>query len=141
MARSAELQELCKQFMEAMLKGDTAWLERVCSSDDGITMIGTDPKEWYEGQSAARRALRIWARDMGLSRIRLADSNVKAYSEGDHGWASCHPKYIMPDGTELRSRMTIVFHRQGGEWKIVQLHGSLGVANQDTAGLEGMEIP
>ncbi len=40
--------------------------------------------------------------------------------------------YLLPDGSKLPFRMTAVFQKQEGQWRIVQLHGSLGVPNAET---------
>ena len=36
---------------------------------------------------------------------------------------------ILTDGTEASFRWTAVFRQEGGEWKMIQGHASIGVAN------------
>ena len=42
----------------------------------------------------------------------------QAYSEGDVGWVADRPKFRLPDGTELPVRMSIVFAKEDGQWKM-----------------------
>ena len=41
---------------------------------------------------------------------------------------------ILEDGTEIPTRSTAVFHREDGEWKMVQGHKSVGVSNEELFG-------
>jgi hypothetical protein len=44
------------------------------------------------------------------------------------------PKFRLPDGKEIQARFTTVFHREHGEWRIVQHHVSIGVPNEEAIG-------
>ena len=46
------------------------------------------------------------------------------------------PKFRLPDGTEIPLRMTFVFVREEGEWKVAQQHISIGVPNEQIVGQE-----
>jgi len=61
-------------------------------------------------------------------------SDLHAFAEGTVGWASERRTSQLPNGKEISIRETFVFHQEEGEWKIVQLHVSLGIPN---AGLFG----
>jgi hypothetical protein len=47
---------------------------------------------------------------------------------------ACRAELRLPDGGELPFRITCVLHREEGEWKFVQSHASIGVANEQTVG-------
>ena len=40
----------------------------------------------------------------------------------------------LPDGTAISMRSTLVFHRENGEWKLVQQHNSVGIPNEEVVG-------
>jgi SnoaL-like protein len=46
---------------------------------------------------------------------------------------------ILEDGTEILTRSTAVFHREDGEWKMVQGHTSVGISNEDLFGSEPLD--
>lgn len=59
---------------------------------------------------------------------------LECFEEGSVGWCQDNPVAVMPDGSVLHTRMTAVFHLEGVAWKIVQLHFSFGIANEETFG-------
>ncbi len=59
-----------------------------------------------------------------------------AFEEGTVGWVADQGTFRMPDGTEVPFRMTVVVHREDGDWKVVQEHASIGVRNEDALGVE-----
>jgi class 3 adenylate cyclase len=59
---------------------------------------------------------------------------LECFEEGSVGWCQDNPVVVMPDGSELESRMTLVMHVEGVSWKILQLHFSFGIANEETFG-------
>jgi hypothetical protein len=56
---------------------------------------------------------------------------LSTFVEGTVGWAADRRTIRLADGSKLTFRETFVFHKDGGEWKIVQMHVSLAVP--DTA--------
>ncbi len=64
----------------------------------------------------------------------LTDANPQAYSEGTVGWVADYPKLRLPDGTEIPFRITTVYPKENGAWKMVQWHGSIGVPNEEMVG-------
>ena len=50
MERSAELRDLCIALSEAHSRPDASFIERHVSSQEGVLSIGSDPKEWIEGE-------------------------------------------------------------------------------------------
>jgi hypothetical protein len=71
-----------------------------------------------------------------MSGITIVDSDPLACSEGSVGWAADRFRLRFPNGTQVPFRVTIVFHQEGGEWKIVQWHSSIGIPNEEAPGQE-----
>ena len=49
------------------------------------------------------------------------------------GWIADQPRFRTLDG-EVPMRLTAVFRREDGEWKLIQTHSSIGVSNEDAFG-------
>ena len=50
------------------------------------------------------------------------------------GWAAGRPTFHLPDGTALPLRVTAVVRREGGDWRCVHWHVSVGVDNEAAVG-------
>ena len=133
MRESLELVALVERMYAAQAAGDVAWLSTLLSASDDAVTIGTDPAEWWEGGEIRERWLAQLAAGMGEA--RLSPSRLRAFEEGDVGWVADEPQVVLPNGTTLPFRITAVFRREDGEWRMVQGHTSVGVPNEDALGL------
>ena len=134
MDQSSELKDVMSRFYEALQRGDTAFVERHCSTDPSVRGIGTDPSEWWSG----KRLIEVFKEQLEAmgGTMPLFAGEIEAYSEGNVGWVADQPRFRTPDG-EMPVRFTGVFHKEDGAWKLVQAHTSIGVSNEDTFG-EGL---
>ncbi len=131
MERSEELRDLIRTTFEAYSRGDTSFIDRHTSRQDGVRLIGSDPNEWWEGEQAAE----VLKQEMQEGSIRVSSmGEVDAFVEGPVGWVSSRPVWTLEDGREIPTRWTGVFHQEDGEWKMVQAHTSVGVANEELFG-------
>ena len=132
MEPSIELKNIVLHYYEAGAQGRTDLIEQMLSHDDGTVVIGTDPNEWWEGYENITSIFITQMKEMGG--ITLIAGDPQAYCEGSVGWTMDHPKFRLPDGKEIPIRFTTVFHREKGEWKIIQQHISIGVPNEEAIG-------
>jgi len=132
MERSDELRELMLRFYDAMGGGDTVFVDRHFSRDPEARAIGTDPQEWWSGP----RVVEVFKEQLDAmgGRMPFKPGDPEAYVEGSVGWVADQSAFILPDGGELPFRVTCVLHREDGEWKFVQSHASVGVANEEAFG-------
>jgi adenylate cyclase len=131
---SPELIALVERMYAAQAAGDVDWLATHLSTAEGALTIGTDPAEWWEGAQVRDRWLAQMA--AGTGEARLTATRLRAFEQGDVGWVADEPRIELPDGTALTMRATAVFHREDGEWRLVQGHSSLGVPNADSFGMD-----
>jgi len=131
---SPELIALVERMYAAQAAGDVDWLSTLLSTSDGTLTIGTDAAEWWEG-AQIRDRWRAQVEAFGGA-ARMTATRLRAYEEGDVGWVADEPQVVLPDGTRLTMRSTAVFHRQDGEWRLVQGHSSLGVPNAASFGTD-----
>ena len=136
MKRSSELRNLCVALSEAHSRADAPFIESHVSTQEGVLSIGSDPKEWIEGE----RVLEAFKQALQDDDVRSSPSEndfvreLDAFVEGTVGWASSRFGWTSKDGSEVPMRWSAVFHLEDGEWEMVQAHASVGVPNEQIFG-------
>lgn len=133
MKPSRELRDLVLGLIHDFANADPSAIERISKSDSTV-YLGADPVEVYVGGSQIRAILRKQFEEIG--RFKVEPGMIFAFESGDVGWASHIFMGILPDDMTIEFRITFVFHREGGDWKVVQLHSSFPRTNLDALGLE-----
>ena len=67
---------------------------------------------------------------MGESQIRAEHGQIFVHVLGDVAWTEGTGKFTNSKAAERATRMTGVFVREDGQWRAVQMHASIGVANE-----------
>jgi hypothetical protein len=132
MERSTEIADAVRSLYTAVNDGDAATLTGLVSARDGLVFIGTDPDEWFDESETVFAMLKAQA----SAGVKVRGGDVAAYEEGTVGWAADRGAFIMPDNREVPFRITAVFHREQGAWKMVQEHASVAISNEDALGVE-----
>jgi hypothetical protein len=136
MKRSSELRDLCVALSEVHSLADAPFIERHVSIREGVLSIGSDPKEWIEGE----RVLEAFNLALQDDEVRSSPfeedfvGELDAFVEGTVGWASSRFGWTAKDGCEVPMRWSAVFHLEDGEWKMVQAHASVRVPNEQIFG-------
>ncbi len=79
---------------------------------DDAMMIGTAPREFHVGREKI-------VREFGMEGVGLrAGGALRAWEDGSVGWAADTPVFTLPGGPELETRMTSVWRREDGRWKL-----------------------
>lgn len=131
MQESTELRDLMIRYYEASTNTDVEFLDQLIARVPEALIIGTDDEEWWpDGASAAEIWTNAWRR-RGSSPI--VNYDPKAYVSGDIGWVVDHPTWQRPGRPGRAFRLTAIFQRIEGEWKMVHAHFSLGVPNAAVA--------
>ncbi len=128
MQASTELRNIIAGWFESVSRGDPSWTDRHISRKDGVRLVGTDPSEVLEGEKVAE-FLREEVKAMG-GVVKASLGEVEAYQEGSVGWGLARPTLTLPDGRQVSPRWSAVFHQEDEAWKLVQLHASVGVSNE-----------
>lgn len=129
MQDSAEVTAGLAAFYEAFNTGEAERFGERISTGAGVSVIGTAPGEGHENREGWVQAYREGIAEMGL-KLTPGDS-PRGWAEGDAGFALDEPSFVMPDGARLPTRLTSVLHHEDGEWKIVHLHFSVGVPDEE----------
>lgn len=132
MERSPSLEKELERLYDAFSHGDGAAMEALTTTRDGFVFIGTDPDEWFEDVPGARQLLEAQA----SSGITVEHGTPLAFEEGTVGWVADRGQFRLPDGTSVPFRITAVFHREAGAWKLVQEHASIATTNAEALGVD-----
>jgi ketosteroid isomerase-like protein len=130
--RSRDLEELIADWFEAFSRGDGAWIERHVSREDDVRLVGTDPGDWQEGHRVGD-FLKKAVEDLGGT-VKIVPGEVLGLRQGSVGWGVTRATLRLPGGKEIGFRWTAVFRQEDGEWKAVQIHGSIGVPDEELLG-------
>ena len=124
---SAELRELILGYFSAFTTGDPGWVDRHVSRDPSLRLIGTAPNEWLQGEAGFDVFRREAAGATGALAAEV--SEVEAYRCDEIGWGAAEVTFTNRQGATATARFTVVFHREGPDWKVVNSHTSLPVAD------------
>ncbi|MBM3947792.1 MAG: nuclear transport factor 2 family protein [SAR202 cluster bacterium] len=108
--------------------GDATYADKHLSKRSTMLLVGTDPEEWIRGKAAAKFLMNE-ARASG-GKVKVSVGKVEAYMEGSVGWGIANPTITLPNGKKFQPRWSAVFHKERGKWKIIQIHASVGVPNE-----------
>jgi SnoaL-like domain len=128
MQSSREVVQGLADFYAAYSSHDPQRFADALSSGDGVSIIGTAPGEgrpdreaWIEGYSQS----------IPPAGLRLEGGpEPRGYADGSVGFATDQPRFVLPDGRFVPTRLTAVLREEDG-WKVVHLHFSVGVPDED----------
>lgn len=127
---SPEVKGLMIRFYEVASSGDFVALDKFLSHQTGVLWIGTDPDEWWDNPPAVLQAWRQQTAELG-GPAPITAGRVTAYQHGDVAWVSDRPTFHLPNGKTLPFRLTAVWQREPEGWRIIQVHISLAVPNEE----------
>lgn len=113
------------RFFERLTAKDVDSFETLVSSDASTLVIGTAPGEWATDRPRLRYGFEV--EGVGL----VPGPSPTGFERGDVGWFVDEPTYHFPDGSEMHTRMTAILQREDGDWRIVHMHVSVGVPDDE----------
>lgn len=119
---STAVAEAMRRFYSVREQEDLEALTDLMSEGEGVHVIGTDDDEWIVGRDGW---LGVAAQPSDTAAIEPSPG-LKAFEEGDLGWAVDRPTLYLANGETLAVRITGIFRRERSEWRIVHLHASVG---------------
>jgi hypothetical protein len=128
MQRSEPVRQGILNFYERFSAGDPDAFEAGLATGEGVSVIGTGPGEGHTGRENWADAYRSGIAELGL---KLRGEDPVGFEMGTLGYGTDTPSFVLPDGSTLPTRLTAVLSNQGGEWKVVHLHFSVGVPDED----------
>lgn len=123
MERSTELVATLQLISAAVSDGDADTMTGVLSARDGLLSIGTDPDDDVTTIKAMLSA-------QAAAGVKVRAGTISAFEEGTVGWVADRGTFVMSDDTEVPLRITAVFLRENGMWRLVQERVSIAITNE-----------
>ena len=124
MKTSPAIREALLHFYNRLSASDAASFDDLVSSHPALTVIGTAPGEWI----TERDHLKYGFETDGF---RIEPGEPRGYQAGTVGWLVDEPTFFFPDGLTMQARLTVVMHLEDDRWKLIHMHASIGVPNED----------
>jgi hypothetical protein len=136
MHRSAKVRDALLRFYEVFPAGDLEGFTQIIThEDEGVVVIGTDPAQWTEGREQWLAARQAVVREMEGLRFE-AGEEPHGYEEVSMGWVVDRPRAVLPDGNPISTRLTGIVRQEEGEWRLVHIHISVGVLDEEVVELQ-----
>jgi hypothetical protein len=129
MARSTEIRDTVLEMYRRMLAGEAEAANDLISRDPALIFIGS-AGEWIDDQATLRSGTQV--PNEGLE----AGPNPIGYANGDVGWFADQPTWLFADGTRAEMRLTAVLQREVAGWRIVNVHMSVAVPDDQCVMLQ-----
>lgn len=136
MERSQEILELYLRFARNELQGTP--VDQIVSASPAVSVIGTDPAEWITDPATVKHMTEAQMQASQAAGIQTTPTDPQAWADGDLGWVIDQPRLRLPNGAEVQMRMTTIMHREGGTWKVVHQHASIGIPNDQVEVFRGL---
>ena len=129
MAPSSEIAETMREFFRRMLAGEAEAANDLISRDPALVFIGS-AGEWVDDQATLRSGKQEPGEGMipGLA--------PQAWARGDVGYYVDRPTWLFADGSRAEMRLSAVLQREAGGWRIVQVHQSVAVPDDQCVMLQ-----
>lgn len=106
-------------------QGDS--IKEIYSLQDGVVIIGNDPNEWFDDRDSILGFMKAGE----SSKMAITVQDIEALCEGTVGWTMDRVLVKLPNGAVIPIRHTRIFHQEDGAWKMVHLHVSIAVPNEN----------
>ena len=128
METSTEVRDGWLRFCERMSASDVAAFADVVSTQAHL-VIGNAPGEWIDDRSRMRHGFEA-------ERVALAPGAPEGYVDGSLGYVVDQPTFAFPDGSSIGVRVTAVFRQEDATWRLVHMHVSVGVPDDQVVALQ-----
>jgi hypothetical protein len=127
--RSDAVRQGMLDFYDRLSVGDVASFSDVVSSDPSTLIIGTAPGEFVRDREQLKEGFEAEG-------ARIDGGNPVAYEEGTLGWLTDEPTFHFPGDVSLKARVTAVLHKEDDRWKLLHMHVSVGVPDEEVMDLQ-----
>jgi ketosteroid isomerase-like protein len=137
MERSQDVEAAFVSFLAALSGGDEAAVVQLATTGHAAALIGSDAGEWFTGADTWA-VLPAFIRAFRAGGLRVTPGDPEGYSEGPFGWVIARPTFRTEAGARTQTRMTAIFRQEGGLWRLVHLHHSVGVPDAQVEAFRGL---
>lgn len=137
MKKSVEIEAVVRRFLASRIDNDMEAMGSLHSGSEYLRLIGSDKDQWFQGREAV---LPTGGSTEELpDAFAVADSKllrIEAFQDGDVGWAAVEQDRTLVKGQKFTFRITMVLRLEASVWKIIQLHFSLPVSDEEVLGVD-----
>jgi hypothetical protein len=126
---SSAVREAMLEFYDRLSASDVDSFNRLVSSDPATVVIGTAIGEIHRDRAKLRFGF-----EMEGARIEAGDP--QGYEEGTMGWVIDEPTFIFGEMPPVATRLTAIFRREDERWRLVHMHVSVGVPDEEVTELQ-----
>ncbi len=125
MTPSTELADSVRAVYAAMTAGDARQVEALYSLSPGAVFIGTSESEfWTDSAKHNADVRKYWT----PGNVTVKAGDIHAVALGETGLTVDRPTFQLKDGTTFRLRLTFVWRREAGVWKVIHSHASIAAS-------------
>jgi hypothetical protein len=128
MKSSPDVSDAWVRFCTLLSAGEVARFDDVVSQEAKV-IIGSAPGEIIDDRDRMRFGFEAEG-------VTMTPASPQGYEEGTMGWIVDQPAFGLPDGSSVGFRVTSVFRREDGAWKLVHMHASVGVPDEEVVELQ-----
>lgn len=125
MQQSNEVRAAVERFYERMSAGDIEGTSAAIADDPEAFVIGT------QRLGSGREAWMGSVRENAAIGVAFNPGNIRAWAEGDTGWAVDETTIALPNGVAFIMRTTFVARRESdGVFRLLHMHASWAVPDE-----------
>ena len=130
MIESTTVRDAMLEFFAGIAANDADSFDRLVADDPALLVIGTSPGEWITDRMRLRKGFET-------DGYRIVPGPApRAWEGGELGWFVDEPTFDFPDGVHLSARLTTILARTGSGWRLLHMHASVGVPDDEVEGLQ-----
>lgn len=129
-----ELKAVLKRFLESIAARDFDTSAAILSGSETMRYIGSDDAESWSGTDV-RRVFAAHMDQLPAFTFEIDLDSLEAFSEGRVGWGTARIVAQFEGQDEVVLRHTAVYVLEEGFWHAVQIHNSIGLRNEEVAGV------
>jgi hypothetical protein len=122
---SSELADRMRAVYAAMTAGDAQRVEALYSLARGSVFIGTSEAEFWTDSAKHNADVRPHWKP---GNVGVDAGEIHAVVMGETGLSVDRPTFRLRDGTSFKLRLTFVWRREAGEWKVIHSHASVAAS-------------
>lgn len=127
--RSPEVEAAYVRLLEAWSTGDVDGSMQLGAGGEADTLIGSGLGHFFSGDGTFS-ALAPMAKAFHKVGMRVAPGDPLGYADGTTGWVVDHPVWHTAAGSTAGTRMTLIYRQVDGDWKLVHMHHSIGIPDE-----------
>ena len=134
MERSPEIEAFIRRFWKAFVDQDLQAGANMTADSPDFRMVLSADDEWFKGSGQVEETFVKRAEDIGIVGVEF--DRLEAFEHGDTGWWAAAIVISRTTGEDLAFRNTGTLIIDGGNWRVTQIHTSIGVPNSESYGYE-----